>query len=187
MIGGLTGRPGRVLHGAGDADADADEVVTGAAGGDEQLAGDLERPVEHGLRPVGDPEPPVPPGGDRAREVGEGDHAVGGTEVGRDDDPRSGLKANRAGAARRSTTASPEGVTSPASASRSMREAMVERAIPVVSASCARVRGMPSRRIASSSAASAATSTESRGLSVMRVLNHTAGRQLKDMSASLDF
>ena len=57
----------------------------------------------------------------------------------------AGLKAKRDGGRPPLELASPAGPTSPESISASMRDATVERARPVVRASSARVRALPSR------------------------------------------
>ena len=113
----------RVLHGAGHADADADEVGGGASGEVEHLRGRRGHPVEHDRGAVGDLEVLTDLAERSPREVGDSDATVGGAEVGADDDARLGVEGEPDGgrppvearlAARRQQAAREQGVDSSA-------------------------------------------------------------------------
>ena len=80
-------------------DADADQVAERASGRGVQALGRLQGPVEHGLRPVGDPQPAGLAARDRAGEVGQRDDAVGGAEVHAQHDSRVGVEPDARGRA----------------------------------------------------------------------------------------
>ena len=98
--------PGGMLHRAGQADADAGEVLRAAAGLAEQRGPFRHHPVQHGLRAVGDVLGQPALGQHRSTQVRDGNVHVGGADVDRQHHAGGGVE----GKARRRPAAAGTGL-----------------------------------------------------------------------------